>query len=152
METKGKKDFNIEEAYKNFVVNTQKYHKEQSAQIAPGNMYEEYCVRKELLFLMEELCCGFIYNSHCLFGIFNNWINNSDVDKKMKEDHINFIFNLLENFAFLVSYKTEIFKWRAEMDEKNKTLREMEIYELKAEDILMDKRLQKRMNKKVRVR
>lgn len=148
MRTKNSQIFNIEEAYKNFVANTLKYYNGQTELITPDDMHEENCVRKDLLILMEELCYEFKNNTHCLFSIFNDWIINSNVNDKIKKDYTNFIFNLLENFALMASYKTEIFKWRTEIDVQNKLFREMGIPNLKAEDILTDKKLLRKISKK----
>jgi len=141
METKDYLNFNVKEAYNNFVKNTIRNNKEQSKLITPDNMYEQYNKRRKIISAIDDLCFTFEDNLGSIISIFDHAIMRRSWNSEMQKEDTEFILNLTANFITLIGYKDEINKWLEELKGTNNILDEIQIYNLNSNELTDNKKL-----------
>lgn len=147
MGTKKIDNYNLEEAYRNFVNNKIKTDKERSGQVTPDYMYEQCFERKRIIYAVEDLCYTFKTQSTFIFQVFNDWIISGNT--KISKERLEAVFNILEDFSVFLNSESGINHWREEINKECDILDKIEVYNLNADEIISDKKLLKKINNKI---
>ncbi|MDR2008998.1 MAG: hypothetical protein LBQ22_00765 [Bacteroidales bacterium] len=143
METKEKnnKGFSLKKAYNDFVKNKVRFNKEQSRQITPSYMFEQYYHRKNVLSQLVDLCDILRDETDFIFLVFSEYIEKNPDYFRNSPKQIRVIFELFKCFTTFASYDETIREWCEHKEKEMSILEERDVHDMDINEITSNKKI-----------